>query len=205
MSANQKTIDAYNKSVLKYISNTPYSLNPRVEKWIQRTLQNVSKNSKILELGSGDGKDADYIESLGYEVMRTDAAQGFVDYIVEKGKQARVIDAICDELPQDNDLVYANAVLVHFSRDETRTVCRKVYESLRLGGRFSFCVKEGTGEEWVDDKLSVPRYFCYWKQSEIEALVHDIGFNNLVVTKSESRRANHPLWIEIVATKPASS
>lgn len=46
----------------------------------------LKKDASILEIGTGPGRDADYIESLGYSVTRSDAVESFIEYNKSKNK-----------------------------------------------------------------------------------------------------------------------
>ena len=37
-------------------------------------------------------------------------------------------------------------------------------------GLFGFTLKEGDGDAWTDAKISVPRYFVYWRELSSAAL-----------------------------------
>jgi SAM-dependent methyltransferase len=86
---NEITLQSYNQHIKEYVAGTPKSvIHGMFKDWIDRALANISKGSSVLELGSGFGRDADYIESKGYKVVRTDAAQGFVDLLKKQGHEA---------------------------------------------------------------------------------------------------------------------
>jgi hypothetical protein len=63
-------------------------------------LSYLPKTAAILELGSAHGRDADYIESLGYKIYRTDAVKAFVDYLQAKNHDASVLNAIDGKYPK---------------------------------------------------------------------------------------------------------
>jgi hypothetical protein len=71
-------------------------------------------------------------------------------------------------------------------------VMQKVLAALKPGGRFAFVMKLGKGEEVSDDKLGVPRFFCYWQTEEIEQLVYDSGFETCQTTYQADYRKVNP-------------
>jgi len=171
-----------------------------VKEWIDRAFEDVSTNAQILEFGSAFGRDASYLQEQGYKVTCTDATPGFVKLLQEKGFDARVLNAISDELPRNLDVVLANAVLLHFTRVETTEVLRKVLDSLSEGGKFAFTLKQGEGEEWSEDKLGAPRFFTYWTAKQIQHLLEEIGFADISVwgDRTGARGVN---WLQIIAKK----
>jgi SAM-dependent methyltransferase len=199
---NDMTVQSYDAHVQEYIEGTPQSVEGFIQDWIDRVLVGLPHNSKILEIGSAFGRDADYIESQGYKVERTDVTPGFVQLLQTKGHEARQLNAITDDLGGGYDLIFADAVLLHFTRDETKRVISKVYDALSNNGRFAFSLKNGEGEEWSDAKLNAPRYFCYWTKETIQPLLEQAGFTRLQITDDHTTTASsNTKWIHIVAVK----
>lgn len=196
---NSKTIESYNGHVQEYIDGTPQEVSGVVKEWLDKSLTGLPLDAHILEFGSAFGRDAVYLQDKGYTVECTDATPSFVELLQQKGFNARQLNAITDDLPQGLDLVLANAVLLHFTREETAQVLRKVHTSLSDGGRFAFTLKEGDGDTWSDAKLGVPRFFCYWTEEQISQYLADAGFNNVDVTgDAETKNAT---WLQVIASK----
>jgi len=201
--SNQQTIQAYENHVQDYISGTVQDMtDSTVKSWIDEFLSGLPKTARILELGSAFGRDATYLQSLGYKVECTDATQAFVDLLNQKGFNARKLNAITDDLGGPYDLVFANAVLLHFTRDEAKQVLRKVLNALNDHGTFAFTVKQGEGEKWSkpsEDKLGVPRYFCYWTEDQIREAVQEAGFTE--VKTAGDQPTSHATWVQVIAQK----
>jgi 2-polyprenyl-3-methyl-5-hydroxy-6-metoxy-1,4-benzoquinol methylase len=198
--SNKTTLQSYEAHVQEYIDGTPQGVDGVVKEWVDKALSGLSHDARILEFGSAFGRDATYIQSLGYTVECTDATEGFVKLLQEKGFNARMLNAITDEIEGEYDLVLANAVLLHFTREETATVLRKVLAALRSGGKFAFTVKQGEGEKWSEDKLGAPRYFCYWTKSQMEQVLADAGYANIEVMNDRDTKT--ATWIHVIASRP---
>ena len=196
---NQQTIQSYEAHVQEYIDGTPHDVSGALKDWIDEAVSGLSEDADVLEFGSAFGRDAAYLQSLGYKVECSDAAQNFVDLLKQGGFNARKLNAITDELGQRYDVVLANAVLLHFTRDEAKSVLTKVYASLKDNGRFAFTLKQGDGDKWTDDKLGAPRYFCFWRAAQIRQLVQDAGFGAVKV--NGDRASGHATWLQIIAIK----
>jgi predicted TPR repeat methyltransferase len=175
-SNNKQTVDTYNSTVLKYIQESQQVVEGGLRQWIDENLAKLDKSAKILEIGSGSGKDADYFTSQGYSLELTDASQGFVDYLIKNGKQARILNALTDDFGTNYDMIFADAVFLHFNPEELKVIIRKAYYAIKSGGRLAFTLKVGKGEEITSRKLDSKRYFCFWKQDEIEELLSAVGF-----------------------------
>lgn len=203
-SNNQQTLQSYNDHVEEYMSQTPQHASEDWKIWMDENLQALDTSAKILEFGSAFGRDADYMESLGYTVQRTDASSSFVDLLQKQGREARLLNALTDPLPKGLDMVFASAVLLHFTRDEAKAVIGKVYNSLDTNGRFVFSLKIGDGEEMSDAKLGAPRYFCYWQAPDIEKVLRDAGFTTIRIVTARDYRSDKPYWLLISAVKGAT-
>lgn len=197
---NSATIETYNSHVQEYINGTPHEVSGAVKEWLDSSLAGMPKDAKILEFGSAFGRDAEYVSGLGYTVACTDATPAFVELLNEQGFSANVLNALTDELPRDLDVVLANAVLLHFTREEAALVANKVHEALRPGGKFSFTLKGGEDEDWSEEKLGAPRYFCYWAEPQIRQVLETSGFNDVEISE-DKQTSKTTTWLQIIATK----
>lgn len=197
--SNDQTIESYEKHVQEYINGTPQAVEGVVKEWIDRALEGLPQDARILECGSANGRDAAYMQQAGYAVQCSDATQAFVDMLQEKGFNAKKLNLLEDELGGPYDLVLANAVLLHFTRDEVARVLQKVREALDVNGRFAFTLKQGEGEEWSEYKLGAPRFFCYWTEEQIRSYITEAGFSDIEVV--DGKATARATWIQIIARK----
>lgn len=198
--ANKQTLQAYEQHVQEYVDGTPQEVSGGVKDWIDRMLDGLPKDASIIEIGSAFGRDAQYIEEQGYAVERTDATHGFVELLEQKGYTARDFNLITDSFEKQYDIVFADAVLLHFTRQELELSLSKVHNALVENGRFVFSLKQGEGEVWTEDKLNAPRFFCYWTEPQIREVLERTGFGGIEVTNSEFGN-NNPKWLHIIASK----
>jgi SAM-dependent methyltransferase len=197
-SANARTIGAYDQHAQRYIDQSPADVAGAVKEWLNRALAGVPHDARILELGSAYGRDAAYLQSLGYQVRCTDATPAFIAALRSRGITASPLNAITDDLPADLDVVLANAVLLHFTRAEFASVAGKVRRALRPGGRFAFTVKLGDGQEWTSDKLGAPRFFCYWREPQLRGVLGTAGFAGLDIREAPGRAGDKD-WLHVAA------
>lgn len=199
---NSRTVESYNAHIQEYIDGTPHEVSGVVKDWLDSSLADVPKDARILEFGSAFGRDAEYLTGLGYTVECTDATPAFVDLLQQKGFDAKILNAITDELPQGLDFVLANAVLLHFTRDEASQVIGKVFDALNANGKFVFTLKQGEGEDWSEEKLGAPRFFCYWTEPQIHEVLESTGFSEVQI--SGDKATANATWLQIVAKKNES-
>ena len=191
---NMITLLSYELKVDEYIGLSPKEVSGGLKEWIDRTLSFIDTRAHILEVGSASGRDAQYMESLGFSVERTDAAEGFVSRLNQMGYRARQFNALTDELSEKYELIFANAVFLHFSYDELQMVLKKIFESLQRGGILSFSVKYGEGEIWTEEKIERPRYYLFWKEYNIKLLLELVCFEVLNISQDRE-------FLEIIARK----
>lgn len=188
------TIDAYEQNALIYRDRTVSTMPEDLIQWLNASLSGLDSSARIFEIGSGTGRDASYLKQLGYKVQVSDVASSFVSMLTDDGWDAIRFDVVKDELQGTWDLVFADAVLLHLTRDEFSLTLEKVLGRLEDNGCFAFTLKSGDGEAYSSEKLGMPRFFCYWQASDVEARLEAAGYSSWAVTE-------HPGWIHVVASK----
>lgn len=189
MTSNDITIQSYEMAVHEYVIGTPRVVSGSFKDWIDETLSLIPRSARIIEIGSGFGRDAEYIESFGFTVERTAGTAHFVEYLNQNGFVARQFNILTDTFSDSYDLVFANAVFLHFTPDELQKILVKSKAALKPNGILAFTVKKGEGEEWTSAKLGLPRYFCYWNPYRLQMLLKSTGYQ--IVELSEDERFLH--------------
>ncbi len=133
---------------------------------------------------------------------RTDAASAFVEFQHQKGNQARLLNVLTDDLGSGYDMIYGEAVLLHFTESEIQEVITKIYSALKAGGYFLCSLKRGDGEEVTDRKLGKDRYFHYWQNETIQPILKVVGFKHVLSsTTIKDYRPGRPEWLLLTAQK----
>ncbi len=196
---NSVTLNSYEDNVDKYVEGTPSTVDGDMKSWLDLYVKTLPSKSRIFEIGSGTGRDADYLNALGIEVTCSDATPEFVKRLIKSGHNAVPFNALDgQEFPEGFNGYLANAVFLHFSFEETKIVLRKIWEALPNEGVLAFSVKmepeSGVDSEWVNTKLDAPRFFQYWKPEHVAYNVLSAGFTNLDFTFRDG-------WIFAIAVK----
>jgi len=197
---NEITLSAYEKGLKEYNDAAIMNVSGSVKDWIDAGLALLTPNAHILEIGSAHGRDARYIESKGFRVERSDAANSFVNFLQQSGYEARLLNVLKDDLGGPYDMVFANAVLLHFNPEQAERVIRKVKDALVDGGLIVFSVKAGTGSGWSDKKLNDPRFFHYWQERPLRELLDGVGFSVVYFRHAKSGHDNNK-WFHVIARK----
>lgn len=183
---NSATLNTYEEHSQLYRESTRQVVSGDNKEWLDRVLDYLPQKAAILELGSATGRDATYLEQHGYDIMCSDAVHSFVKQLHADGHSARYIDALKDPLVGSYDLVLANMVFLHFTEPELVATLLKIRSIIKPAGLLAFSVREGTGEEWSNDKLHAPRFYKYWSQAELKQLLLDNQFDVVDIRKGDS-------------------
>src|SRR3989344_3273286 len=99
------------------------------------------KTGKILEIGTGKGGDANFFQSLGYEVIATDFSSEALKIAEENFKNVKFINLDTSQgLPfQDKsfDVVYSHMALHYFDEKTTDRIFRDIHRVLKYNGLFA--------------------------------------------------------------------
>jgi SAM-dependent methyltransferase len=153
----------------------------------------LGDGARVLEIGSGPGRDAAAMEQRGLSVRRTDVSEGFVSLLRAAGYLADHVDPLRDDLgdplhggdPYDG--VWASASLLHVRRHELPVVLRRLAEVTRRGGTLYASLKEGDGVTWsVHGSVSGPRFFTFWREEPLRAVLDLAGWQVDEVRRSET-------------------
>ena len=192
----QETVDTYNKSA-KELAEYFRGIGPRV-KYMDMAFDAVGnpESAKVLEIGCGDGRDAKALVERA-EYTGFDISEELIKLARAHVSNAtfEVADAATYSYPQDLDIVFAFASLLHLNKEELGTVLRRVHEALKSGGIFYISLKwapEYT-ETIKEDKFG-RRLFYLYNSDVIQELASDDY--EIVTTFREVH--GHTDWVEII-------
>ena len=197
----KETIDTYEKNLDLYLSRTPKENAGCFKEFLDNYIEQLPVDPLILELGSGTGRDANYIEKNSkVKIMRTDIASSFINYQEEAfGISVKYLDALDLDESEKYDSMLAIAVLLHFEKEDCKSVCTNIYRALKQNGSLAFRIKAKLTEsvsEITSQKMESPRYFYYWEASEFLDMLEKIGFTCDNITQVDNGK-----WIQGVAYK----
>jgi SAM-dependent methyltransferase len=165
----QRTLQSYEASARDYDAIVADHPPPEIEDALRRMVACMPAGGRVLEVGSGTGRDADFVESLGAIVRRTDATQAFLDLQAERGKQGALLNVVTDALGGPFDAILAMAVLIHVDRAQIAPVLLKVFDALAPGGVFLAGMRIGEGETNGDYQT------VYWDRDRFAAQLAAAG------------------------------
>jgi SAM-dependent methyltransferase len=193
--ANEVTVDTYEQMAERFRESIPREPNENLISLVDEALPS---GGFILELGSATGRDAAELERRGHRVRRTDVAGAFVEMLRADGFEADRLNALTDDFGGPYDLVFADAVFLHFDPDQLATVLGKAAEAAPL---LAFSTREGSGAEWSTRYLDLPRHFTLWQEQPLRDLLERTGWNVLRLNRGQTRAGG---WFHILARRSAA-
>lgn len=151
---------------------------------------NYLPKGKILEIGSGVGKDAEALTELGYDYIGIDPSVGLLKIAQERNPNGQFIQKSVEELEPSFgqfDGFWAAAVLLHIPKEEMLDSLLCISSVLKDGGIGVITLKEGIGEE-VDKGTN--RFYSYFTQPEFSNYLIAANFEILEVERREEKDDN---------------
>ncbi len=190
--SNASTLAGYEDCAIDYAQTTAPRPEASDQPGLVELLKLVEPESRLLEIGSGPGWDADWLEERGLVVRRTDAAESFLHFQASRGRHAERLDVIRDLLGGPYDGVVALYVLQHVERDLLPTVFARIAQAISDGGVFLLALREGEGESVEIGSKGDAYYVALWPRSEIVAVLAALG---LVLHWSHSFEGREGRWM----------
>lgn len=174
-----QTIDTYNKMAKEYDDETIdfWERFPRtfLDKFIELS------GKRIVDVGSGPGRDGLLLKQSGKEVVCVDASEAMVKLSSERGLESIV--SSFDNLPFENesfDGVWSYTALLHIPKKSIDTPLREISRVLNHSGIFALGLIEGSTEEYKESSgVDMPRWFSFYQKEEIEYLCKEHGFESI--------------------------
>ena len=207
MSTDRDTVRSYDAVAAEYAAEAT-----AMPKWVATEIDafvaHLGGSGRVLEIGSGGGRDALELERRGISVRRTDVSKGFVELLRERGFEADLLVPLTDDLtdPQRPDSQYdgiwACACLIHVAREDLGTVLERLAEATRTGGRLHASVREGDGEDVsTRGSAAAPRRYVetYWREAALRSALTDAGWIVSEVRRCMGRPGD--LWLSVRASR----
>jgi len=204
--ASRATVEAYDAHAAAYAAGILAADN-LMEEQNHAFAATVGAGARVLEIGSGPGRDATVLEAAGLSVRRTDITPAFVELLRERGHNADVVDPLRDDLDDPRrpgtpyDGVWASASLLHVDRADLPVLLGRLAAATRVGGVLALSLKEGDGEAWsTHGFVGAPRRFVYWREAPLREVLESAGWEVVGVDHTTSSRTDE-LWLDATARR----
>jgi SAM-dependent methyltransferase len=172
---HKKTVKVYDDSaeaLAEYFSGISARVKD-IEIALKLAGRHKDKRARVVEIGCGDGRDAEeIIKRVGY-YEGIDPSKGILKIASQRIPESNLFlsDAVNYEYPKDLDVVYAFASLLHVAEEDFRIVMVKVASALKKGGVFYLSLKERPEySKAVKNDMYGERMFYFYNPKVIKAM-----------------------------------
>lgn len=149
-------------------------------------------SGKILEIGSGTGKDAEELILLGYNYLGTDASLGMLKLAKTRLPKAnfRQISVLNLDFPKNSfDGFWTAATLLHIPKNQINNALKEIHRVVKNEGIGFISMKKGSAEG--EDPLT-GRWFSYYSQEELKKILKD---NDFEIKEFKGRQGKKNYWL----------
>lgn len=171
IAAYDKYAEIYDQETIEFWEKFPRSV---IAEFIK-----LLPGKRVLNLGSGPGRDALLLREAGLDVLCVDASAEMVRRTQDLGFESTSSDITALDYPNDEfDGIWAYTSLLHVPTDKMITLLHRTRSWLRIHGVLLIGMIEGEfqGEITQDNMPNMKRYFKYYQESELIELISQAGF-----------------------------
>lgn len=187
-----KTISFYDNNAISWVNAHGGNNGESYWQIEMDKLHKLLPSGKVIEIGSGAGKDAAALIKMGYKYTGTDASKGLITVAQQRNPNATFINKSVDELdfPDGSfDGFWTAATLLHIPKDRIDTALQSIKRVIKSEGIGFISMKAGSGER-ID--LETGRWFSYYSQEEFKEVLVRNKFN---IIGQETRKGEKDWWL----------
>ncbi|OIO52200.1 hypothetical protein COY93_02330 [Candidatus Uhrbacteria bacterium CG_4_10_14_0_8_um_filter_58_22] len=157
------------------------------------------KHPNVLEVGCGNGRDAEAILPLVESYLGIDISPELIEIARNKvpGARFEVADVMEFPFPSGLDAVFAFASLIHLDHDEIFEVLAKVSAALNLDGVMMISMKWGEYRRVVqEDDFGTRIFYTYTPE-----MIEDLSLSSMRTAWVSQKNLIGQEWFEIILRK----
>ena len=147
-------------------------------------------SGKILEIGSGSGREAARLIQLGYDYSGTDASEGLLEIARRDNPGAKFFHQSVYDLTfptRTFDGFWTAATLLHVPKDRMGEALKSIQRVVKPKGLGFISLKEGQGES-IDQKTG--QFFSYFTTEEFSQILFKNDMAVIHASKKEQSSRN---------------
>jgi len=195
---DQKTIDTYNQLAKEYDKETADFWERFPKTFINKFIE--STHGRVLDIGSGPGRDGLMLKKCGLDVVCLDASEAMIKISKEKGLDSIVGDFNSLPFPDRSfDGIWAYTSLLHTPKAEIDKPLSEIERILKNDGIFGLGLIEGETELYRESSgVGKPRWFSFYTKEEIEKLLNKYEFQ---IIYFEKFKVNTKTYLNFISKK----
>lgn len=154
----------------------------------------------VVEIGCADGRDAEEIIKHTDHYLGFDISQAMIGLARQRlpAVHFEVGDARTFDYPDDLDIVFAFASLLHLNSAEMKRVIGKVNRALKPGGIFYVSLRHASGytSQIKRDEYGNRRFYLYNPE-----IIEELAGANYATARTSHEEKNGGDWFEIALQK----
>ena len=188
---DSKTISAYNQIAKEYDEETI----PFWEEIPDTVFNKFSElvNGKVLDIGSGPGRDGLLLKNKGLDVVCLDASEAMIEMSKSRGLESVLGDFM--DLPFTDHTfngIWAYTSLLHIPKKDIDIAFSEITRTLKPQGILGLGLIEGETEGYKDsDDNGHLRWFSFYTKEEVEKLLDKHGFEIIYFEIFKPRKKNY--------------
>ena len=172
-------LEYYNNHTKLYFEQTKDgNLNENYEKFLSR----LDKNSYILDLGCGSGRDSKYFIEQGYKVKAVDGSIEMcrlASSYIHQDVECMLFEDLNDKEMYDG--IWACSSILHVEKEKLPDIIVKMVNALKSNGILFTRFKKGNGYEIKEGK-----YYNYITKEELEEILNTLNLNAKIIDYFET-------------------
>jgi len=191
----QKTINYYDQQARQWASEHGGQEEKSYWEKQMNRFKKLLPFGNILEIGSGAGKDAKALLSMGYEYTGTDASIGLIEVAQTRNPNATFVKEAVEDLnfsPNSFDGFWTAATLLHIPKNQIDNALQKIKGVCKKGAVGFISLKEGHNEK---EDTNTGRWFAYYSEDEFGEVLDRNGMEILDFEIREETRPGQPNWL----------
>jgi len=196
--ADAKTIAHYNRTADEYVARTRDADLGEIR---CRFLSLVKPGGRILDVGSGSGRDLKAFRQQGFVPIGIEPSAALAERARKYSGETCVVRDVESLTWRDEfDGIWACASLLHLPKASLPNALQRLSEALRPGGVLYVSVRSGEGERRLPDG----RYFADYTEAELRKLVASVpSLQSPIVWASpdSSPHRQDVEWISLLALR----
>ncbi len=179
--------------------------------WVKEfeTYTSLVPGKKILDIGSGAGRDAVVFTNAGFEYTGIDASPAMLAVAKERAPKGeyKVMDFYHLEFPGATfDGFWAAASFLHVPKVDVSKLLLEAKRVIKAGGVGFISLKERNGmSEGVieEDRYGgIARYFAFYEKGEFEKYIQEAGFGLVGKAEYHEDDSRKTVWLGFFVKKP---
>lgn len=149
-------------------------------------------SGKVLEIGSGAGKDASALIAMGYDYTGTDASDGLLKVAQKRNPKATFKHIGVHDLnfpEHEFDGFWTVATLLHIPKDRIDEALQRIKTQVKSGGIGFITMKTGAGER---EDTETGRWFAYYSKEGFQEVLERNGYQ---VIEEKNRQGEKDWWL----------